>query len=151
VSQSSFYCRQPTCKAYHIAILMHGHCAGCVGRRYRGAATAAPGRTSCCGYSHCEGCAAALGRSGPNLQPGTVYVCGMNGLRKGMNTTQHPPSPASRAGADLPTNVEAVSPAVSYVNTHRPRFQARALPAYTSNEQALVCRFKNEIFDASRR
>ena len=71
-----------------------------------------------------------LGSSGPNLEPGTVCVCGMNGLRKGMNNTQHPPSPASRAGTDLPTNVQAVSQAVSYVNTHRPRFQVRARPSY---------------------
>jgi len=50
-----------------------------------------------------------LGRSGPNLKPRTVCVCGMNGLRKGMNTTQHPPSPASRAGTDLATNEQAGS------------------------------------------
>ena len=31
----------------------------------------------------------------------------------------------SRAGTDLPTNVQAVSRAVSDVNTHRPRFQVR--------------------------
>ena len=47
-----------------------------------------------------------------------------------MNTAQHPPSPASRAGTDLPTNVEAVSRAVSYVNTHRIRLQVRARPSY---------------------
>jgi len=35
-----------------------------------------------------------------------------------------------RTGANLPTNVQAVSPAVSYVNTHRPRFQVRARPSY---------------------
>jgi len=68
----------------------------------------------------------SLGSSGPNLKPGTLCVCCMNGLRRGMNTTQHPPSPASRAGTDLPTNVQAVSRAVSYVNTHRLRFQVRA-------------------------
>ena len=72
----------------------------------------------------------ARGRSGPNLQPGTVCVCGMKGLRKGMHTTQHPPSPTSRAGTDLSTNVQAGSRAVSYVNTHRPRFQVRARPPY---------------------
>jgi len=70
-----------------------------------------------------------LERSGPNLKPGTVCVCGIPGLRRGMNTTQHLPSPASRAGADLPTNVQAVLRAVSCVNTHRPRFQARARPS----------------------
>jgi len=32
-----------------------------------------------------------LGRLGPNLKPGTLCVCGMSGLRKGMDTTQHPP------------------------------------------------------------
>jgi len=72
---------------------------------------------------------ASVGRSGPNLKPGTVCVCGMSGLRKGMDTTQHPPSPASRAGTDLPTTVQAVSRAVTYVNTHRPRFQVRARPS----------------------
>jgi len=70
-----------------------------------------------------------LGRSGPNLKPGTVCVCG---LRNGMNTTQRPPSPASRAGTDPPTNVQAVSRAVRYVNTHRPRFQIRARSSYLS-------------------
>jgi len=70
-----------------------------------------------------------LGRSGPNLKPGTVCVCGTSGLRKGMPTTQHPPSSASRAGTDLHTNVQAVSRAVSYVHTHRPRFQVRARPS----------------------
>jgi len=53
-----------------------------------------------------------LGRSDPNLKPGTVCVCGMSGLRNGENTTQHPPSPASRAGTDPSTNVQAVSRAV---------------------------------------
>ena len=72
-----------------------------------------------------------LGRSGPNLKPGTVRVCGMRGLRKGMHTTtQHPPFPASRAWTDPPTNVQAVSRAVRYVNTHRPRFQVSARPSY---------------------
>jgi len=52
------------------------------------------------------------------------------GLEKGMNTTPQLPSPASRAGTDLPTNVQAVSRAVSYVNSHRPRFQVRARPSY---------------------
>ena len=64
--------------------------------------------------------------SGRNLKPGTVCVCGINGLRKGMHTAQHPPSPAVsgfQGRTDLPTNVEAVSRAVRYVNTHRPRFQ----------------------------
>ena len=70
-----------------------------------------------------------LGSSGPNLKPGTVCVYGMSGLRKGINTTQHPPSPASRAGTDLPTNVHAVSRAVRHENTHRPRFQVRARPS----------------------
>ena len=64
-----------------------------------------------------------IGRPGPNLTPGTVCVCGMSGLRKGMHTSQHPPSPAFRAGNDPPTNVQAVSRAVRYVNTHRPRSQ----------------------------
>jgi len=71
-----------------------------------------------------------VARSGPNLKPGTVCVCGMSGLRKGMNTTQHPPSPTSRAETDLSTNAQAVSRAVSSVNTHRPRFQVRAQPSY---------------------
>jgi len=35
-----------------------------------------------------------------------------------------------RAATDLPTNVQAVSRAVGYVNTHRPRFQVRARPSY---------------------
>ena len=70
-----------------------------------------------------------LGRSGPSLKPGTVCVCGVNGLRRGMHTTQHPPSPASRTGAGLPTNVQAVLWAVSHVNTHRPRFHVRARPS----------------------
>ena len=70
-----------------------------------------------------------LGRSGPNLKPGTVRVCGMRGLRTGMHTTQHPPSPISRAWNDPPTNVQAVSRAVCYVNTHRPRIQVRARPS----------------------
>ena len=70
-----------------------------------------------------------VGRLGPNLQPGMACVCGMNGWRKGMNTIQHQPSPASRAGADVPINVRAASQAVSNVNTHRPRFQVRARPS----------------------
>ena len=60
-----------------------------------------------------------VGSSGPNLKPVTVRVCGMRGLSKGMHTTQHPPSPASRAWTDFPTNVHAVPRAVSHVNTHR--------------------------------
>ena len=48
-----------------------------------------------------------IGKLGPNLKPGTVRVCGMRGLRKGMNTTQHLPSPGSRAWIDPPTNVQA--------------------------------------------
>ena len=48
-----------------------------------------------------------------------------------MSTTQHPPSPASRAGTDPPTDVQAVSRAVCYANTHGPRFQMRARPSYT--------------------
>jgi len=68
-------------------------------------------------------------RLGPNLKPGTVCVCGMSGLRKGMHTTQHPPSPAFRAEPDRPTNAEAVSRAVNDVNNHRPRFQVRARPS----------------------
>jgi len=51
----------------------------------------------------------------PNLKPRTVCVCGTSGLRKGVNTTQHPSSPAFRARTDLATNVQAVSRAVSYV------------------------------------
>jgi len=48
-----------------------------------------------------------------------------------MNTTQHPPSPASRAGNDLPTNLQAVLRAVRCcVNTNCPRFQVRARPSY---------------------
>ena len=70
-----------------------------------------------------------VGRSGPHLKPGTVCVCGMNGLGNGMYTTQHPQSLAFRAGADLPINVQAVSRDVSYVNTHRPRFQVGAHPS----------------------
>jgi len=35
-----------------------------------------------------------------------------------MHATEHPPSPASRAGTDFSTNGRAVSRAVSYVNTH---------------------------------
>jgi len=75
---------------------------------------------------------------GLNLKPGTVCVCGMKGLRKDMHTIKHPPSPASRTGADLPTNVQAVSRAVSYVNTHHPRFQIRARPIYLSNANLLI-------------
>jgi len=71
-----------------------------------------------------------LGRLGPNLKPGTVCVCCMKGLRKGMNTTQHPPSPAFRAWTDPPTNEQAVSRAVRYVNTHRPRVQIKTRPSY---------------------
>jgi len=63
----------------------------------------------------------------------------MKGLRKGTNTTQHPPSPASRAGADLPTNVQDVSRAVSNVNTHRPRFQVRARPFYICEARETEC------------
>jgi len=40
-----------------------------------------------------------------------------------------PPSPASRAGTGLPTNVQAVSRAVRHVNTHHPWFQIRARPS----------------------
>ena len=69
-------------------------------------------------------CPRHAGRSGPNLKPGTVCVCGISGLRNGMNTTPHPPSPASRAGTNLPKNVQAVS-----WDTHRPRFQVRARPS----------------------
>ena len=72
----------------------------------------------------------SIERSGPNLKPGTVCVCGIRGLRNGRNTTQHPPSPASRAGTDPPTNVQAVLRAFCYANTHRPRFQIRARPSY---------------------
>ena len=43
------------------------------------------------------------------------------------------PSAASRAGTDLTTNVQAVSRAVSYVNTHRPRFQVRARASYQAD------------------
>jgi len=71
-----------------------------------------------------------LGSSGPNLKPGTLCVCGMHGLRQGMHITLHPPSPTSRAGTDLPTDVQTVSRAVSCVSTHRPRFQVRARPSY---------------------
>jgi hypothetical protein len=71
-----------------------------------------------------------LGRSGPNLEPGTVRVYVINGLIHGLNTTEHPPSPGYRAGPDLPTNVQAVSRAVSYVNTHRPRSQVRVNPTF---------------------
>ena len=71
-----------------------------------------------------------LWRSGPNPIPGKACVCGMNGFIKGMSTTQHPPSPGPRSEIDLPTSVQAVSRAVSYVNTHRPRFQVRARPSY---------------------
>jgi len=53
-----------------------------------------------------------------------------------MHTTAHPPSPAPRAGTNLPTNVQAVSRAVSYVNTHRPRFQVRARPSYLEQQLA---------------
>jgi len=70
-----------------------------------------------------------VGRSGPNLKPGTVCVCGMSGLRRGIHTTQHPPSPASGAGTDLSTNVQAVLQAVRCVHTHRHRFQVRARPS----------------------
>jgi len=70
-----------------------------------------------------------VGRSGPNPKPGTVCVCGMSGLRKGINTTQHTVS--GFQGRDRPsTDVQAVSRAVCYVNTHRPRFQVRAQPSY---------------------
>jgi len=41
----------------------------------------------------------------------------MHGLRQGTTTTEHLPSPSSRAGTDLPTDVQAVSRAVSNVNT----------------------------------
>ena len=74
-------------------------------------------------------CAPVLGRSGPNLKSETVCVCGVNGLRNGMNTTKHPPPPASRAETDLSTNVQAVSRAASYVNTHRPGLYVRARPS----------------------
>ena len=70
-----------------------------------------------------------LGRSCPNLKSGSVCVCGMRGWRKGMSTTQHIPSPASRAGTDHHTIVLAVSRAVSYAHTRRPRFQVRAQPS----------------------
>jgi len=86
-----------------------------------------PGIThACLGHPH------QVGWPGPNLKPGTVCVCGMSSLRNGMNTSQHPPSPASRAGNDPPANVQAVSRAVPYVNTHRPRFQVRTRPSYES-------------------
>jgi len=58
-------------------------------------------------------------RVNPNLKPGTVCVFRMNGVRTGMHTTEHPPSPASRAGTDLPTTVQAVARAVSYVIDYR--------------------------------
>ena len=94
-------------------------------------------QTQAVGHSICGLCVprSRLGRSGPNLKPGTVRVCGMRGLRKGMNTAQHPPSPASRAWTDPPTNVQAVSRAVRYVNTHRLRFQIRARSYYTRLSQ----------------
>jgi len=45
-----------------------------------------------------------------------VYV--INGSRNGLNTTQHPPSLGSRAGPDIPTNVQAVLRAgISYART----------------------------------
>ena len=59
-----------------------------------------------------------------NLKPGAVCVCGMSGLRNA-RTLPTPTGSGSRAGPDLPTNVEADSRAVSYVNTHRPRFHVR--------------------------
>jgi len=68
-------------------------------------------------WQYCVKANLRQGRYGPNMKPGTVCVCGMSGLRKGMNTTQHPTSPASRAGIDLPTNVQADSRAVSYVKS----------------------------------
>ena len=68
-----------------------------------------------------------VGRSDPNLKPGTVYVCGMNGFRKSMHTTQHPPSPAFRIGTDLPTNVQAVLT----LNPIRPK-RVRRCPWYES-------------------
>jgi len=59
-----------------------------------------------------------LGRSGPNLQPGTVRVYIINGSRNGLSTTKHPPSLGSRAGPDLPTNVQAVLRAgITYTRT----------------------------------
>jgi len=60
---------------------------------------------------------------GPNLKPGTACVCGINGLRRGMHTIQHPPSPAPRAETDLPTHLQAVFRAVGYVNTHQSQVQ----------------------------
>jgi len=58
-----------------------------------------------------------------------------------MHTTEHPPSPASRVGTDLPTNVQAISRAVRCVNTHRPRFQVRARPSHQNvlHSQFMVC------------
>ena len=79
-----------------------------------------------------------VGTSKPNLKPGTVCVWGMSGLRNGMDTTQHPPSPASRAGTDSPTNVQAVSRAVSNANTHLSRFQIRARPFYLTHQSVLA-------------
>jgi len=76
-----------------------------------------------------------LGRSGYNLKSGTVFVCDMNGLRQGMDTTQHPPSPASRARAVLPSNVQAVSPAVSYVHMHRPRLCSAGGSTHTESNK----------------
>jgi len=77
-----------------------------------------------------EASSVVVGRSAPNLKRGTVCVCGMSGLRNGMNTTQHLPSPASRAEINPPTNGQVVSRAIWYANTHRPRFQIRARPSY---------------------
>ena len=77
----------------------------------------------------------SLGTLDPNLKPGTV--CVHTRLDKRHSHYLHPPSPASRAGTDLSTNVQAVSRAVSYGNTHRLRFQVRARPSYSHSHLSL--------------
>jgi len=77
----------------------------------------------------------SLGRLDPNLKPGTL--CVHKRLNKRHSHYLHPPAPASRAGTDLSTDVQAVSRAVSYGNTQRLRFQVRARPSYSHTPQSL--------------
>ena len=81
------------------------------------------------GESACE--ARRLGRSDPHLEPGMMRVYVTNGMRNCLNIGRRVgPCPRTHRRWVL-GGVHAVSRAVNYINTHRPRFQVRARPSYS--------------------